>query len=555
MLKSKRSLVLVAIVYQVLIGCASTFYTSEKRSRNNTTTLVSTSKVKITFPKALPKDVDFYNREINLSNEPYVLEFSKLRKRLLLLQIESENATKIARIKRVPRGGAVLKSVGMGLFSYGLPLIIDPFNPDFYRISDQSRIVNLDGAGRFIPTLESKNSTLSSKKSDEGMNEKQSSPGETVDSPIARYETESVTLTQIGQGRTKDEAKYNALRNAIEKAFGAFISSNTTVINDELIKDEIVAVSSGNIQNFEILSETQMPDGSYSSVVKATVSIGKLTKFCESKGISVEFKGGLFAANIRLQELNRENELQVFENLKKVINEILTKGVFDYSIEVQNPSKIPGNNQYWGVPIKVESRFNKNLIEINTLLYEVIKAICLSNSDVENMKSMKVNTYSVGLNGETFYLRNRTSIDILNSLFSRSIMLESSNFEITNGVCQKKGREIFNSLYDQSESSQNYGYYNCQFMARENVFIVVKCDIASYSSRGERITMSSSMKQNDWLRFFGLGLGGFGYDQISLDFRNFQASQFTFIFANIFTTSELAKITEYKIEHAIMQEK
>ena len=40
----------------------------------------------------------------------------------------------------------------------------------------------------------------------------------------------TVTLTQISQGKTKDAAKYNALRNAIEKAFGTFIFSNTTGI-------------------------------------------------------------------------------------------------------------------------------------------------------------------------------------------------------------------------------------------------------------------------------------------------------------------------------------
>jgi Na+-driven multidrug efflux pump len=67
-------------------------------------------------------------------------------------------------------------------------------------------------------------------------------------------EVKEVTLTEIGQGKTKEAAKYSALRSALEKAFGIFISSNTTIFKDELVKDEIVSVSSGNIQNFEILS-------------------------------------------------------------------------------------------------------------------------------------------------------------------------------------------------------------------------------------------------------------------------------------------------------------
>ena len=36
-------------------------------------------------------------------------------------------------------------------------------------------------------------------------------------------ENKTVTLTVSGQGQTQDEAKQNALRNAIEQAFGTFI--------------------------------------------------------------------------------------------------------------------------------------------------------------------------------------------------------------------------------------------------------------------------------------------------------------------------------------------
>ena len=55
-------------------------------------------------------------------------------------------------------------------------------------------------------------------------------------------DAKTVTLTEEGQGKSKDEAKYSALRNILEKAFGAFISSNTTLLNDNLIKDEIVSL-------------------------------------------------------------------------------------------------------------------------------------------------------------------------------------------------------------------------------------------------------------------------------------------------------------------------
>lgn len=68
-------------------------------------------------------------------------------------------------------------------------------------------------------------------------------------------ENGTVTLVVTGQGITKDEAKQNALRSAIEQAFGTFVSSKTEILNDELVKDEIISVANGNIQKYEIISE------------------------------------------------------------------------------------------------------------------------------------------------------------------------------------------------------------------------------------------------------------------------------------------------------------
>ena len=152
----------------------------------------------------------------------------------------------------------------------------------------------------------------------------------------AQQDDQTVTLTVSGQGETMEEAKTNALRSAIEQAFGTFISSKTEILNDELVKDEIVSVANGNIQKFEIISEVQIPDGGYAITLKATVSVSKLTSFVVSKGVVVEFKGGLFAANILIQELYEKNEILAVENLTKTLNNISLKS-FDYSIKASDP--------------------------------------------------------------------------------------------------------------------------------------------------------------------------------------------------------------------------
>ena len=130
-------------------------------------------------------------------------------------------------------------------------------------------------------------------------------------------EDKTVTLTVSAQGQTISEAKQNALRDAIEQAFGAFISSNTEILNDDLIKDEIVSVSNGNIQDYEVISELELPNGSYATTLIATVSVTKLTAFVESKGVVVDFKGSILAANIKQQMLNEQNEINALYNKRQ----------------------------------------------------------------------------------------------------------------------------------------------------------------------------------------------------------------------------------------------
>ena len=128
---------------------------------------------------------------------------------------------------------------------------------------------------------------------------------------VDAQDNKTVVITVSGDGPTKQEALQTALRNAIEQAFGTFISSKTQILNDELFSDEIVSVSNGNIHGYNVISEVQTPDGHWNNTVKAIVSVDKLTSFCESRGVDVEFKGSLFALNIKQQMLNEKNELEV----------------------------------------------------------------------------------------------------------------------------------------------------------------------------------------------------------------------------------------------------
>ncbi len=103
----------------------------------------------------------------------------------------------------------------------------------------------------------------------------------------AQSENKDVIITAMGTGKTQDESRKTALRNATEQAFGAFISSKTEKFNDKIIADQISFVSSGNIKSYDVLNEAQLPDGRWGSTLKVTVSVDKLTSFVQVKGISI----------------------------------------------------------------------------------------------------------------------------------------------------------------------------------------------------------------------------------------------------------------------------
>ena len=136
-----------------------------------------------------------------------------------------------------------------------------------------------------------------------------------VASPGYAQATDEVTLTVSSDGPTKEEATKNALRSAIEQAYGTFVSANTTILNDELVKDEIVTIANGNIKSYEEISSTAMPDGSQFVTLKATVSVSKLISYAQSKGAETEFAGATFGMNMKLKELNKQNERKILENL------------------------------------------------------------------------------------------------------------------------------------------------------------------------------------------------------------------------------------------------
>ena len=115
---------------------------------------------------------------------------------------------------------------------------------------------------------------------------------------ISAQSVDDVTLVVSGDGTTKEEATYVALRSAVEQAYGVFVSANTEILNDELVKDEIATVTSGNVKSYKELNCILLPNGNQMVTLEAVVSTKKLAAYAQSKGASCEFAGATFGANL-----------------------------------------------------------------------------------------------------------------------------------------------------------------------------------------------------------------------------------------------------------------
>ena len=117
-----------------------------------------------------------------------------------------------------------------------------------------------------------------------------------------------VKVQVVASGRTESEAITEALRSALTQTSSVFISSNTTLINDELEKDQIAMINNGSVAEYKIIDKATKEDGTVFITCNVTVSVNKLGSFVESSGGATELKGGLFANNIKLMDLNKKQK-------------------------------------------------------------------------------------------------------------------------------------------------------------------------------------------------------------------------------------------------------
>lgn len=183
-----------------------------------------------------------------------------------------------------------------------------------------------------------------------------------------------VELIVLGEGTTEKESITDALKTATMQAFGSFVSSSTVIINDELVKDEIISVSSGNVIGYDLVEPISEKNGNFFATLKVKVSITKLTEFAQSKGCSLDFDGNLYVQQTKLKILQKKNAKKVMENffwqhLPQIVDFYtpVVKGIY------------PSENERGGYNLIIEIKLERNeelIKKLDKAFYNTYKAVC-----------------------------------------------------------------------------------------------------------------------------------------------------------------------------------
>jgi hypothetical protein len=147
---------------------------------------------------------------------------------------------------------------------------------------------------------------------------------------------EKVIVTGVGIDAGK--AKQNAIRNAVEQVVGSYISSDTMVKNNTVLKDKVLGYSGGYVKDIKVLSQEKTDDNLFAVKIETNVISTKLKRKLEDLNITAKKVEGdsLFGEAVT----RIENQLTGQEMLDKILSKYPQAA---YSFEIGKPLIVSTN--------------------------------------------------------------------------------------------------------------------------------------------------------------------------------------------------------------------
>lgn len=145
--------------------------------------------------------------------------------------------------------------------------------------------------------------------------------GNKIASAVAGTANTTKELQEViatGLGANQDAALKNAWRNAVSQAVGSHVSAERLVENDELVRNEILTLSDGFVESYDVIGNPTNDEGGLVEVrIKAKVRRTELGTQLLKAGVNpdIRFDSKGLAAELQTKEDTREDAMVMLERL------------------------------------------------------------------------------------------------------------------------------------------------------------------------------------------------------------------------------------------------
>lgn len=284
-----------------------------------------------------------------------------------------------------------------------------------------------------------------------------------------------VTLTVLGTGVNKEEAVTNALRSAIEQAYGVFVSSDLTILNDEVVRNEIATISKGNIKSYKELSVSLLPNNNYSVTLSAVVSTDKLINYAKANNFRIEFAGGVFGQRLKILELNEKNEKIAIDNMVHQLNLIIPH-MFYFKVDSLETPRADRHSNYY-IPARLRIYANDYNVEFNNVFFGTLKSLSLTENERHEYEQMnrKYYEYNFGSEIQKIYLRNDSDkvFDIIFSKLNSAAMDVNMIANLSDGTVMNANISFNTNTFELQRLGGNESIQN-EFLRDQEEYFILK---------------------------------------------------------------------------------
>ena len=115
-----------------------------------------------------------------------------------------------------------------------------------------------------------------------------------------------------------EEAKKNALRQAVEEAVGVLLSSHSRVENFALIEDNIYTRTEGYVRVYEVLEEYLLDESTLAVTLESTVELGVIQDRIDGLEVLIESAGNPYIVILESTRAKRRVGIHLREALAKI---------------------------------------------------------------------------------------------------------------------------------------------------------------------------------------------------------------------------------------------